>query len=267
VTVPDTAGTAATAPQALARRPARPIGAAYESPWNALLSAAAEPYRRASRFAHGFARGKLALDPVFRAFLEHDLLGGSKDVLDLGCGQGLLAAWLQGAWRCYQSGLWPRGWPPPRARALRGIELMGSEVARARRALGGAFHVTQGDIRHVELGTADAIVALDVLHYLPPPSQIELLQRIRAALGHQGLLLIRVGAADSGLRFRFTQELDRFILLARGHGWFKTYCRPIEEWCSLLRALGFDNDATWMSRGTPFANVLLTCRACTASGS
>ena len=260
--------------EALTRRPARAawsgrrsLEATHRPVPSELVFAAAEPYRSAGHFAYGFARGKLLLDPVFRALLERDLLAGCHEVLDLGCGQGLLAAWLQSASRCYQSGLWPRGWPPPRPRAVRGIELMTSEVARARRALGNAFDITQGDIRNAELGRADAIIALDVLHYLPPQSQIELLQRIRAALAPDGVLLMRVGDADGGLRFRFTQELDRFILLARGHGWFKTHCRPLEEWRRLLRTLGFDSEATWMSRGTPFANVLLTCRVCTASGS
>ena len=258
MTVRDTAG---VAPQALARPSARTVGTARESAWSALICAAAEPYRKAGRFAHGFARGKLTLDPVFRALLEHDLLAGCTDVLDLGCGQGLLAAWLQAALRCHQSGLWPRGWPAPRHRSVRGIELMASEVARARRALGTTFNITQDDIRTAELGTADAIILLDVMHYLPRPSQLETLRRIRAALPQGGSLLMRVGDAESGARFRFTQELDRFILLARGHGWFTTHCRPVNEWRTLLEECGFESDATWMSHGTPFANVLLAARA------
>ena len=63
----------------------------------ALLDAACEPYRSAGRFAYHFARAKLRTDPVYRAILELGLLLGRARVLDLGCGQGLLAAWLRAA--------------------------------------------------------------------------------------------------------------------------------------------------------------------------
>jgi SAM-dependent methyltransferase len=256
VTVRDTVDVAPRAVRpALAR--ARPSASA----WSTLIGTAAEPYRKAGRFAYGFARGKLNLDPVFRAILERDLLAGCDSVLDLGCGQGLLAAWLQGSLRCHQSGVWPRGWPSPRPRAVRGIELMAAEVARGRRALGASFEVSQGDIRSAALSFAHAIVVLDVMHYLPPPCQLETLNRIRAALPKAGVLLMRVGDADAGLRFRFTHAMDRLIMLARGHGWFSTYCRAVPEWRALLAQCGFDSEAIWMSRGTPFANVLLVGRA------
>ena len=92
----------------------------YWTPPNAaLLDAACEPYRNAGRFAYYFARGKLRADPVYRAILELGLLLGRARVLDLGCGQGLLAAWLRAAERCYERGSWPRAWPPaPQAPAV-----------------------------------------------------------------------------------------------------------------------------------------------------
>ena len=251
--------TVQVAPQALTRAAIHSRSA--HSAWTALVEHAAEPYRKAGHFAYGFARGKLTLDPVFGAILRQNLLGESARVLDLGCGQGLLAAWLHGAVRCHQGGLWPKGWPPPRSRVVRGIELMPSEVARGRRALGAAFNVIQGDIRTAEFGEADAVVVLDVMHYMPPHSQIETLRRVRTALSPGGLLLMRVGDASAGARFVFTHYVDRLIMLARGHGWFGTWCRAIEDWRALLGNSGFDSEAQWMSRGTPFANVLLIARA------
>lgn len=253
-------------PRALRRAPAparAAVGpAASGSAWNTLVATAAEPYRKVGHFAFGFARGKLRLDPVFRAILEQDLLEGCESVLDLGCGQALLAAWLQSAERCHHSGLWPKGWPAPRARAVRGIELMGREVARGRRALGAALNVLQGDIRSTEFGCADAVIVLDVMHYMSRQSQVETLRRIRAALSAGGLLLMRVGDADSGMRFHVTRWMDRLIMLVRGHGWFSTHCRPVPEWRALLGECGFDSsEPRWMSRGTPFANVLLVARA------
>ena len=62
-----------------------------------LIDRASERYRNAGVFAYNFARGKLRGDPVFRALLERGMLLGRGRILDLGCGQGLLAAWADSA--------------------------------------------------------------------------------------------------------------------------------------------------------------------------
>ena len=228
----------------------------------ALLDAACEPYRNAGRFAYYFARSKLRTDPVYRAILESGLLLGRARVLDLGCGQGLLSAWLRAAERCYDRGSWPPAWPPaPRALATRGIELMGRDVKRARRALGALSEILQADIRNAAFGAADAVVILDVLHYLAPRAQLEVLQRVRAALPPRGLLLLRVGDAGGGLRFHYGRWSDNLVMLLRGRPWVSQHCRSIAQWRVLLRECGFDSETQPMSRGTPFANVLLIAHA------
>lgn len=228
----------------------------------ALLDGAARPYRKAGRFAYHFARGKLAADPIFQALLQRGLLADRKRILDLGCGQGLLAAWLQAALECYERGRWPRTWaPPPRPQSVRGIDLMPSEVTRAQRALGPLFEVLQGDIRTTAFGTADAVVLLDVLHYMTLECQEETLRRVRAALPAGGLLLLRVGDAGAGLRFRITQWADKLTLLGRGYGRVTTHCRTLAQWRQSLASHGFESRALWMSQGTPFANVLLIAQA------
>jgi cyclopropane fatty-acyl-phospholipid synthase-like methyltransferase len=233
------------------------------TPLNAvLLDAACEPYRNAGRFAYYFARGKLRGDPVYRAILELGLLIGRARVLDLGCGQGLLAAWLRAAEHCYESGSWPQAWPPaPTALSTRGIELMSRDVARARSALGAAAEVSQADICDTAFGTVDAVVILDVLHYMKPQAQLEILRRVRAALPPRGLLLLRVGDTGGGLRFRYGQWSDQLLLLLRRHSFEVQHCRSVAQWCRLLRECGFDSEAKPMSRGTPFANVLLIAHA------
>ncbi len=217
----------------------------YWTPPNAaLLDAACEPYRNAGRFAYYFARGKLRADPVYRAILELGLLLGRARVLDLGCGQGLLAAW-----------------PAPQALSTRGIELMARDVERARCALGTSSEVSQADIRNTAFGTVDAVVILDVLHYMTPQAQLEVLQRVRAALPPRGLLLLRVGDAGGGLRFRYGQWSDKLVMLLRGHSIVAQHCRSVAQWRLLLQECGFDSEAKAMSRGTPFANVLLIAHA------
>jgi SAM-dependent methyltransferase len=256
----------------------RPRNLPARTPWNnksnkkyvttqaalnvALLDSACEPYRNAGRFAYYFARGKLRADPVYRSILELGLLLGRARVLDLGCGQGLLTAWLRAAEACYQRGSWPRAWPPaPQALSTRGIELMARDVARARRALGSGSEVSQADIRNAAFGTVDAVVILDVLHYMRPQAQIDVLQRVRAALPLQGLLLLRVGDAGAGLRFRYGQWSDKLVMLLRGHAFVAQYCRSLAQWKVVLHDCGFDCEVRPMSRGTPFANVLLVAHA------
>ncbi len=227
-------------------------------PSTALIDRACEPYRSAGLFAYKFARGKLLGDPVFTALLEGGLLLGRGRILDLGCGQGLLSAWLKAAQLCYENGSWPHNWPPaPRPSFTRGIELMNRDVERARIALGPQCEVFQGDIRDAEFGSTDAVVMLDVLHYITPEEQLQVLKRVRAALPSRGLLLLRIGDASGGLRFHYGQWIDKMVMVFRGHGSVATHCRSTSQWRQLLRDCGFEVQAAPMSQGTRFANVLL----------
>jgi SAM-dependent methyltransferase len=215
-----------------------------EAEFARLVDAASAPYRAAGRFAWHFARGKLRGDPVFRHLLEAGLIPTGARVLDLGCGQGLLGALLAAV-------------PAPRIASYRGIELMARDVERARRALGAACGVERGDIREMDLGAADVVVILDVLHYMARDVQDEILRRVRTALAGGGVLLLRVGDAAAGLPFRLSNAVDWLVALARGHGATRFHCRSVAQWRSALEALEFDVQAEPMSRGTPFANVLL----------
>jgi SAM-dependent methyltransferase len=224
----------------------------------ALVEHASESYRSAGVFAYKFARGKLRGDPVFRAMLERGLLLGRAHILDLGCGQGLLEAWLRAALLCYENGSWPQGWPPaPAPSSTRGIELMNRDVQRARTALGPACEIAQGDIRSAEFGSTDAVIILDVLHYIPKDEQLLVLKRVRCALPPRGLLLLRIGDADGGLRFRYSQWVDKLVMLCRGRSFLATHCRSADQWCDLLHECGFEVQVTPMSEGTRYANVLL----------
>jgi SAM-dependent methyltransferase len=229
--------------------------------WRSLHERACRPYRGAGRFAWHFARGKLAFDPVFRAMISRGLLPARARVLDLGCGQGLLASLLAAVDQQHRDHGWPADWaqPPVQARYT-GVELMPRDVARARAAFASSgvdASVLCGDIRQVALPVSDVVVILDVLHYFPHAAQAELLQRVRHALGPAGRLLLRIGDPADRRRFRVSQWVDRTVTRVRGHRVRPTFCRPLDEWRQLLESLNFRVRSLPMSQGTPFANVLL----------
>lgn len=225
---------------------------------DSLVQEAAAPYRAAGRFAWHFARGKLGGDPVFAGLLEHGLLAGKHVILDIGCGQGLLAAWLLAAQARQKRGGWPPHWPAaPQPTSLRGIDLLPRDVERARYALGDAARFELGDMRKADFGRADAVVILDVLHYVGADAQEDVLRRARDALAPSGRLILRVGDANGGWPFRFSKMVDSVVGFVRGNRDMQLFCRSVPAWVELLNLLGFRVRAMPMHAGTPFTNILL----------
>lgn len=237
------------------------FAAAARKHWSELLVAASEPYRQADFFAWCHARGKLGLDPVFRHLLSQGLIAPQARVLDLGCGQGLLASLLRACSSVAQHGRWPSHWAAaPTAVRVTGIELMPRDVARAKASLGNAAEFVCGDMRHIPFPEADTVVILDVLHYISVPEQNEVLARVRRALPVGGSLLLRVGDASAKPRFLVSQWVDALVTRARGHRVLPQFCRSLAEWVAQLESLGFEVHSQPMSQGTPFANVLLVAK-------
>jgi SAM-dependent methyltransferase len=235
--------------------------------WRQLVAAASAPYRPSSRWAYHWARGKLTRDPVFRGLLERGDLTGQRPlrVLDIGCGQGLIAALLQACAEQQRAGRWPAAWgAPPAASAYTGIELMARDVARAQAALARlplAPRFVCADMCQAPFPACDRVVILDVLHYVDHAAQLDVLQRVRRALQQRpegGRLLLRVGDMAEGRGFAASQWVDRLVTWARGHRVPPTFGRPLVQWQQLLQGLGFASvRAVPQSQGTPFANVLL----------
>jgi SAM-dependent methyltransferase len=227
----------------------------------ALIDTASASYRAAGRFAYHFARGKLRGDPAFASILALGLLADHARILDLGCGQGLLAAWLAAARACHAAGVWSTDWPPPpRPASYLGIDLRERDVLRARLALGEKAQIVTGDIREVNYPAADAVVILDVLHFMDYGAQERVLARVRAATAHAGALLLRVGDAAGGFRFKMSYWVDRTAALLRDSRLPRLHCRPLSEWRGVLARVGFGSETLPMSAGTPFANFLLIAR-------
>jgi SAM-dependent methyltransferase len=251
-----------------ATRPATADMMSPEDPsaWRALHERACAPYRAVGRFAWHFARGKLARDPVFRGLVQRGLLGRGARVVDIGCGQGLMASLLQAADDQAAAGQWPAAWgTAPRAEGYVGIELMERDVARAEAAtrhLALAPRFVCEDMRTARLPASELVVILDSLHYVDHAAQSALLTRVRDALlqgrtDRPRRLLLRVGDAAERGGFLASQWVDRIVTFVRGHRRAPTWGRPLEAWVALVRELGFAVQTIPMSQGTPFANVLL----------
>ncbi len=230
-----------------------------------LLEQATAPYRPLGKFAWHFARGKLGGDPAFAGLLQRGLIPAHARVLDIGCGQGLLAALLGSlAGDSPAERAWPAGWaPPPSGTQVHGIELMPRDVERAQQALGHLgerARFTLGDMCTTTFTPADVVVILDVLHYVNEAAQEDVLRRVREALAPGGVLLLRVGDAAAGLPFKLSNWVDAVVFFFRGHSSSRLYCRPLGDWQALLQKLGFAVEAVPMHAGTPFANILLVAR-------
>jgi SAM-dependent methyltransferase len=199
---------------------------------------------------------------VFRGLLERgDLTPGAR-VLDIGGGQGLVAALLHASEQVSAGQGWPAQWrtPAPWASAYTCIELMPRDARRGAAALAGlpfAPHFINADMRQTPLPACDVVLLLDVLHYVDHAAQDALLKRVRQALAPQGRLLLRVGDSANCHGFAISQWVDRIVTGVRGHRVPPTWGRPLEDWIAALRELGFNVHAVPMSQGTPFANVLL----------
>ena len=227
-----------------------------------LIDCAAQPYRSVGRFAWHFAKGKLKSDPVFFGLLEHGLIPDANRLIDLGCGQGLLASWLLEARVLHEAGCWPAHWPAaPRVENIWGLELMPKDVERARAALGGRAHFARGDIRSADFGKADVAIILDVLHYIDYDAQENVLRRVRTSLPVGGTFILRIGDAAGGLPFHYSNWVDRTAFFLRGHRLDRIYCRTLGEWLEVLAGNGFAASPLPMHKGTPFCNVILVAKA------
>ncbi len=236
---------------------------AVSASFKTIVNHAAEPYRQSGKFAWHFAKGKLGGDPAFAGMLRLGMIPNSARVLDLGCGQGLLAACLWAAEQQQRTGHWFSGWTAaPVGVHVHGIELMPSDVDRARAALVSIADRASFECANIcdaVFPASDVVVILDVLHYIDFTQQEDVLKRIFTALTPQGKLLLRVGDAAGGLPFHISNWVDHVVTFIRGHRLPRLYCRSVADWKIALEKIGFAVEPMAMNAGTPFANILLVC--------
>ena len=238
----------------LLRRSERP--AAIE----ALIGETSHAFLDAGLMHCEMVRGKLRHDPIYFSLLQLADLPRSGRLLDLGCGRGIALALLATARAQGERGIYPADWPPAPALELHGIEVSPRTAAAARDGLGCHARIQTADLRTAELPAVDAILLLDVLHYLPPAHQKSLLERAIAALPSGGLLLVREADAAAGWRFAAVRVSERLMTLLRRdwRQWREGFhYRSPAAWLELLATLGLHAEVQPMDAGTPYANVLI----------
>ncbi|HEX7111692.1 MAG TPA: class I SAM-dependent methyltransferase [Mizugakiibacter sp.] len=194
----------------------------------------------------GYACGKLRIDPVY-AEVARILAGNPLALLDIGCGMGLLGAYLR-----------EHGW---RGDYL-GIDNDPRKIAAGRAAATGVLPPLQlqaGDDGRLPAFSGN-VALLDVLHYLPAARQHALLAVAATRVAPDGLLLIRNVLRDGSWRYHATVFEEHLLRLSRWMHVGATYFPSLEEIREPLRAAGLAVEHRPLWGRTPFNSYLLLAR-------
>ena len=187
-------------------------------------------------FLRHYARSKLATDPLYAAVAER-LRGTTGTVADIGCGIGLMAAYLRN-----------EGFAQP----IIGVDHDEAKIAQARRAVPSAAFAV-GDARDA-IPNVSSVLLLDVLHYFDDDEQ----SRILADAARADLVIIRDALRDGTWRYRMTKLAERF---ARAIRWTKAERLNFPTRERIVSAFdGFTAEITPMWGATPFNNYLFVFR-------
>lgn len=174
------------------------------------------PYRPLKTYHRQFARFKILMDPMFPRLA--DFVKSGWKVIDVGCGYGIAAAWLLA--------IYPD------------LKFLACEPDGERARI--ASHVLRDHIKVFQCGAldlplenerADAVLCLDVLHYLSDGELGEFLDRVRPVLSSEGRLIIRVTIPKGG--FHFFRFVEMAKLRLKGVRYYfrgeKLFIRIIEQ--------------------------------------
>lgn len=199
-------------------------------------------YKAGPRGDRYYVGSKLRSDPALSALSA--LSGSFGSVIDLGTGRGQLALALLELGRAEQ---------------VHGFDWDARKIDVARQAAGDDATFERADLLHADLDPADTILLVDVLHYLPPADQDEVLARAARALRPGGRLLVRETDGAAAGPGRFLRFVERLVVRAGYNRGEQLFFRPASELERALVALGLHIES-----GRPdapvSANVLLVAR-------
>lgn len=198
-----------------------------------------------NRYHFYYARSKLASDPLYGGVADA-MRETDAPLLDLGCGLGLLAHAL------------PR--LGVRLPAYLGVDNDAAKIEAAKIAAQGAgLGTAQFDV--VDLGQGfpphrGSVAILDMMQFLSPAQQSQLLSRAAQCLTPNARLVIRTGLADGNWRSHITRTADVFANVVR---WMNAAPKVYPTRAGLtaeLEALGLTVVSKPLWGRTPFNNWL-----------
>jgi uncharacterized protein (DUF2062 family)/2-polyprenyl-3-methyl-5-hydroxy-6-metoxy-1,4-benzoquinol methylase len=182
---------------------------------------------------------------------ERAELGGGHelgDVVDAGAGRGQLGLCL------LELG---------RVRSLVGFDFDAEKVEVARAAARGDATFRVGDLLREEIGPADTVLLVDVLHYLSSEEQARLIARAARALRGHGRLIVREADGEPGVRSIVTRALERVATLV---GYNRVAprqtlgFRPIRAIVAEMEAQGLECKMLEKASGAKLGNRLIVGR-------
>jgi SAM-dependent methyltransferase len=194
-----------------------------------------------SRSLRTYVRWKIASDPVYDAVYRR--VHGP--IVDLGCGIGLLAAYLR-----------HRGIGSP----IAGVDHDARKIEVAQH-----LHLRETTFMTADVGQALACpdrlkpvpqttIMLDLLHYLDDGAQKALLRHA----AQSSLIIIRDGISDGSWRYRATYAQETF---ARAVRWLKADRLNFPRRETIIEAFpGFEREVVPLWGRTPFNNYLFVFR-------
>lgn len=193
--------------------------------------------RYPSAFLRAYVRAKVRIDPVYAAVFER-ISGSTDPLLDVGCGVGILAAYLRA-----------RGFTAP----IRGIDHDERKVIVAARVVQDAtFEVA--DARRT-IATGGTVVLLDLLHYFRSDDQAAILAAAAAAAR---TVIIRDAVRDGSWRYRLTYAQETFSRVVR---WLRAERLHFPARDEITRPFAnFEAEAVPLYGRTPFNNYLFVFR-------
>src|SRR5690606_19223897 len=128
-----------------------------------------------------YCRIKLRVEDNYEPF--HTLLPRKGSFYDLGCGYGFMTYLLH--------------WAAPE-RQFVGVDYDEEKIETAQNNFFRSDRIVfeQADLTQYQLTACDGIIISDVLHYLLPEQQKDLLERCYRALNDDGVLIIRDGVSE-----------------------------------------------------------------------
>lgn len=226
----------------------------------------------AQRTRFHYVRIKLLGDPVARliADIAGDRAGALGEVLDIGTGAGQLPILLLELGRATRA----RGFDWDRAKIADAVRAAAGASAASSASPAGApesaaeHHAApaapplpaefwRADAREAELGDADTVMLIDLLHYFRVEEQDAILRRAAAAVRPGGRLLLREADTERGWRSSVTLIEERLFTALRFNRGERVRFRPAREMVAILEQLGFDCETRPAWGKTPFSNVLI----------